>query len=115
MKITQVHLTFCGPHGLYSPWNPPGQNTGVDSLSLLQGIFLTQGSNPGLLHCRRILNHLSHQGSPVEIRAALQIRRTRSPTSSPGVWTECLQSAPVPEVSDSRGVRGKGRLGDPVL
>ena len=40
------------PHGLYSPWNSLGQNTGVGSLSLLQGIFPTQGSNPGLLHCR---------------------------------------------------------------
>ena len=40
------------PHGLYSPWNSPAQNTGVGSLSLLQGIFPTQGSNPGLLHCR---------------------------------------------------------------
>ena len=44
------------PHGLYSPWNSPGQNTGVGSLSLLQGIFLTQESNPGLPHCRWILN-----------------------------------------------------------
>ena len=40
------------PHGLYSPWNSPGQNTGVGSLSLLQGIFPIQGSNPGLWHCR---------------------------------------------------------------
>ena len=38
------------PHGPYSPWNSPGQNTGVGNLSLLQGIFPTQGSNPGLLH-----------------------------------------------------------------
>ena len=53
-----------GPHGLYSPWNSPGQNTGVGSLSLLQGIFLTQGSDPGLLHCRWILYQLSHKGSP---------------------------------------------------
>ena len=52
------------PHGLYSPWNSQGQNTGGGSLSLLQGIFPTQGSNPGLLHCRCILYHLSHQGSP---------------------------------------------------
>ena len=50
-------------HGLYSPWNLPGQNTGVGSLSLLQGIFPTQGSNAGLPHCRRILYQLSHQGS----------------------------------------------------
>ena len=48
------------PHGLYSPWNSPGQNTGVGSLSLLQGIFPTQGSNPGLSHCRRILHQLNH-------------------------------------------------------
>ena len=44
------------PHGLFSPWNSLGQNTGVSSLSLLQGIFPTQGSNPGLLHCKQILN-----------------------------------------------------------
>ena len=52
------------PHGLYSPWNSPGQNTGVGSLSLLQGIFPTQISKPALPHCRWILNQLSHQGSP---------------------------------------------------
>ena len=52
------------PHGLYSPWNSPRQNTGVGSLSLLQGIFLTQGSNPGLPQCRQILYQLSHRGSP---------------------------------------------------
>ena len=50
-------------HGLYSPWNSPDRNAGVGSLSLLQGIFPTQGSNPGLLHCRRNLYQLSHQGS----------------------------------------------------
>ena len=53
-----------GPHGLYSPWNSPCQNTGVGSLSLLQWIFLTQESNPGLLHCRQILYQLSYQRSP---------------------------------------------------
>ena len=53
------------PHGLYSSWNSPGQNTGVSSLSLLQGVFPTQGSNPPCLpHCRRILYQLSHKGSP---------------------------------------------------
>ena len=50
--------------GLYSPWNSPGQNTGVGSLSLLQGIFPTQGCNPGLPHCRQILYQLSHKVSP---------------------------------------------------
>ena len=54
------------PHGLYSPWNSPGQNTGVGSLSLLQGIFPTQGWNPGLLHCRRILYQLSHKENPIQ-------------------------------------------------
>ena len=52
------------PYGLYSPWNSPGQNTGVGSLSLLQGISPNQGLNPGFQHCRWILYHLSHQGSP---------------------------------------------------
>ena len=52
------------PRGLYSPGNSSGPNTGVGSLSLLQGIFPTLGSNPGLPHCRWILYQLSHQGSP---------------------------------------------------
>ena len=49
------------PHGLYSPWSSRGQNTGVGSLSLLQGIFPTQGLNPGLPHCRWILYQLRVQ------------------------------------------------------
>ena len=53
------------PHGLYSPWNSPGQNTGVGSLSLLQGIFPTQRSNPGFPNCRCILYQLSHKGCPL--------------------------------------------------
>ena len=52
------------PHGL-SPWNSPGQNTGVGILSLLQGIFPTQESNPGFPHCRQILYQLSHKGGPL--------------------------------------------------
>ena len=52
------------PHGLYSPWSSLGQNTGVGSLSLLQGISPTQRSNPGLPCCRQILYQLSHKGSP---------------------------------------------------
>ena len=50
------------PHWLYCPWNSPGQNTGMGSFP--QGIFPTQGSNPGLPRCGRILYQLSHQGSP---------------------------------------------------
>ena len=52
------------PHRLYSPWNFPGQNTGVGSLSLFQAIFPTQESNPGLPHGRWILYQLSYKGSP---------------------------------------------------
>ena len=55
-----VMFDSLGLHGLYSPWNSPGQNTGAGSLSLLQGIFPTQRSNPGLPHCRWILYQLSH-------------------------------------------------------
>ena len=51
-------------HGLYSPRNSPGQNTGVGSLSLPQGIFPTQGSNSGLPHCRRISLPAEPQGKP---------------------------------------------------
>ena len=65
MKVTQSCPTLSlWPHGLYNPWNSPSQNTGVGSLSLLQGIFPTQGSNPGLPQCRQILYQLSHKGSP---------------------------------------------------
>ena len=58
------------PHGLQPtkllhPWDFPGKNTGVGSHSLLQGIFLTHGSNLDVLHCRQILYHMSHQGRPL--------------------------------------------------
>ena len=68
-KSLSHELTLCNP----MDWSPPGssvhgdfpgQNPGVGSCSLLQGIFPTQGSNPDFLHCRQIFYHLSHQGSP---------------------------------------------------
>ena len=64
MEARSVMSDSLQPRGLYSPWHSPGQNTGVGSLSLLQGIFPTQGMNPGRLHCRQILYQLSYQGSP---------------------------------------------------
>ena len=73
------------PHGL-SPWNSPGQNTGVGSLFLLQGIFPTQGSNPGLPHCRRILYWLSHKGSP-RILEWVAFSFSRG-SSQPRDWTQ---------------------------
>ena len=63
-KVAQSCLTLCDP--IDYPWNSPGQNTGVGTLSLLQGIFPTQGSNPSLPLCRQILYQLSHQGRPVD-------------------------------------------------
>ena len=60
-SFNHVRFFVTQAHG---PWNSPGQNTGVGSCSLLQGIFPTQGLNPGLLHCRQILYQLSHKGSP---------------------------------------------------
>ena len=59
-KVAQSCLTHCDPVDC-CPWKSPGQNTGVRSLSLLQGVVPTQGSSPGLPHCRQILYH---QGSP---------------------------------------------------
>ena len=67
VKVTQSCPTL-RPHRLYSPWNSPGQNTGAGSFSPLQGIFPTQGSNPGLLHRRRIFYQLSH-GEAQEYRS----------------------------------------------
>ena len=63
MKVPQS----CSPlrhHGLYSLWNSPGENTGVGSISLLQGIP-TQGLNSDLLPCRQIRYQLGHKGSPI--------------------------------------------------
>ena len=60
--LSQVQL-FMTPWAIYTSCNSPGQNTGMGSLSLLQGIFPTQVSNRGLLHCRKILYQLSYQGS----------------------------------------------------
>ena len=81
------------PHGLYSPWNSPGWNTGVGSLSLLQGIFPTQGLNPGPLCCRQIL----HQGK-------LQGKRCREALHKPGL--------PQLGHGDSKGLPSRAAEGD---
>ena len=67
--VTQSCLTLCDPMDCCLPGSSvhgdsPGENTGVGGHALLQGIFATQESNPGLPHCRQILYRLSHQGSP---------------------------------------------------
>jgi len=68
VKVAQSCLTLCDPMEILqarilfsTPCNSPGQNTGVGNLSLLQGIFPTQGLNPGLPHCRWILYQLSYK------------------------------------------------------
>jgi len=64
-----------------------GQNTGVGSLSLLQGVFPTQGSNPGLPHCRQILYQLSHKGSPSK-QTARRSNQSILKETSPGISLE---------------------------
>ena len=68
LLVARSYLTLW-PHGLkpsklLCPWNSPGKNTEVGCHSLLQGIFPTQGSNPGLPHWKQILYQVSHKGSP---------------------------------------------------
>ena len=63
--LTLCDPTDCSPPGSSVHGDSPGKNTGVDCHALLQKIFPTQGLNPGLLHCRQILYHLSHRGSPL--------------------------------------------------
>ena len=74
--VTQSCPTLCNPMdcslpGSSDPGDSPGKNSGVGCLFPLQGIFPTQGSNPGLLHCRRILYHLSHLGSPQGVKSVI--------------------------------------------
>ena len=78
VEVAQSYLDCLRSHGLYSPWTSPGQNTEGGSFSLLQGIFPTQGLNPGLPHCKWILYQLSHQVSPGNKRTCLQCKRRHS-------------------------------------
>ena len=92
------------PHGLHSPLNSPGQNTGVGNLSLFQGIFPTQGWNPGFPHCRRILYQLSHKASPrilewvaypFSSRFSQPGNRTRVSCIAGGYFTNWVEGSPV--------------------
>ena len=79
------------PHRLCSPWVSPGQNTAVGSCSLLQGTVPTQGSNPGLPHCRRILYQLSHQGAAKDLD--VDIRTQEVTTSNNSAWLPVRQES----------------------
>ena len=76
--VAQLCLTSW-PHGLepaslFYPWNSPGKNTGMVCHSSLQRVFPTQVSNPGLPHCRQIVYHLSHKGSPsIKLQETLKV------------------------------------------
>ena len=91
------------------PWNSPGHNTEVGSLSLLQGIFTTQGSNTGLPHCRQILYQLSHKGSPSGKGTTCQCRRLKRCGLDPWVgkipWRRKWQLTLVFLSGKSRGRR----------
>ena len=83
------------PYGLHSSWNSPGQNTGVGSISLLQGIFPIQGSNPGLLNCRQILYQLSHQGSPRILEWVAYLFSSGSSWPRNQTWGLQMQGSPA--------------------
>ena len=71
----------CSPPGSSVHGDSPGKNTGVGCHDLLQGIFPTQGLDPGLLHCRQILYHLSHQESPTMIHRINSVQFSHSVVS----------------------------------
>ena len=86
--VAQSCLTFREPHGLQltrllCPWNSSGKNIAMVSHFLLQGIFLIQGLNPGLLHCRQFLYQLNQKGSYQESLSIreMQIKTTVDTTS----------------------------------
>ena len=77
VEVAQSCPDSLWPHRLYSPWDFSGKCTEVGSCSLLQGIFPTQGLNPDLPCCKRILYQLSHQGSPPEKIWLAHLHNTR--------------------------------------
>ena len=103
-----------GPSRLLCPWNSPGKNSGVPSQSLLLGIFLTQGLNPGLPHCRHLC-HLSHQGAQ---SVSTCTSHTHSPSMSPSSVRGCslmkqlLQNSKPDAFSETRSHAGRSRALD---
>ena len=104
-KSLQLFPTLCGPMGckptrLLCLWNSPDKNTGVGSLSLLERIFLTYGSNPGLLHCRQIFYHLSQGNKWAEAKLIHRIFQNSKDTfwtfqSSGLFWVMDLSTLPT--------------------
>ena len=118
-----------GPSRLLCPWNSPGKNSGVPSQSLLLGIFLTQGLNPGLPHCRHLC-HLSHQGAQLKEpregdmggkggnSVSTCTSHTHSPSMSPSSVRGCslmkqlLQNSKPDAFSETRSHAGRSRALD---
>ena len=96
LLVPQLCMTLCDPMDCSPPGfsvhgDSPGKNTGVDCSFLLQGILLTQGSNPGLLNCRQILHHLSYREAHVRVQCMFHqiLARTSAlppPTPTPTFW-----------------------------
>ena len=103
VKVAQSCSTLCDPmdpmdctvHGILQV-----RNIGLGSLSLLQGIFPTHGSNPHLLHCRQILYQLSHKGSPRMIPSSAYLPdpgiKPESPALRADSWPTELSGKPRP-------------------
>ena len=99
-----VMSDFLRPHELYSPWNSPGQNTGVGSLSFLQWILPTQESNQGHLHCRWILYQLRYKGQEYTTKSVSQFSCS---VMSDSLRSHGLQHARLPCPSPTPGAYSK--------
>ena len=101
--LTLFYPMNCSPSGSSIFWDSPGKNTGVGGHALLQGIFSTQGSNPGIPYCTWILYHLNHQGSPrILERVTYLFSRSSQPRNRTGVscivggfFTSCTTRQPL--------------------
>ena len=83
------------PTRLLCPWDSPGSNTGVGCHFLLQGIFLTQESNPGFLHCRQMIYQLSYEGS-LEMKIMVPISSISSLSLLPGLGRSAAEGIRYP-------------------
>ena len=102
------------PARLLCPWDSLGQNTRVGCHFLLQGIFLTQGLNLGLLNCRKILYHLNNQGSPFKPYWNRILKKSIDTyiyicTAESLCWTQYCKST-VPQFKERNGLRKSSSL-----
>ena len=96
LQADSLPTELSGPTRVLCPWNSLGKNTGVGCHFLLQGVFPTEGSNLGLLHCRQSLYHLSHQGSPLHTGEPVPEQR------APGKCSVPRPGSPVPSTPERR-------------